>query len=98
MQRPTFLVRCKDCGDSFSRPVHSDFAYGQAWFSTSDGRRHADVNGLAEFPCRVGRFVTDDDFWDALASLADPIDGQPLVADRPCPNCGSTNLDSWPDE
>ncbi|MDF1747005.1 MAG: hypothetical protein P1V19_25160 [Gimesia sp.] len=95
MQRPTFLARCGECGDSFSRPEQSDFAYGQRLFSTSDGHRHAEVNGLDEFPCRVDWFVADNDFWHVLARLADPIDGQTLVVDRPCPNCGSTNLESW---
>lgn len=98
MQRPTHRVLCLECGESFSHPTLSDFAYGQGWFSTPDGRRHAQVNGLAEFPSRVGRFVEDDDFWNALARLADPIDGQRLVNDTRCPHCGSTNLDSWPDE
>ena len=98
MQRPTFLARCAKCATSFSRPEQSDFAYGTLLFSTSDGRRHAEVNALEEFPSRVGRLVAEDDFWDALARLADPIHGQTLVADRPCPHCGSTHLADWAGE
>jgi hypothetical protein len=55
-------------------------------------------NALEEFPSRVGRMVAGDHFLDALARLADPIEGQTLVPKRPCPKCGSTHLKDWDGE
>lgn len=94
MHRPTFLACCADCGSSFSRPELSDSSYGTVLFSTSDGQHHAHTSAFDEFQLRVERLATDEDFWDTLARLADPVNGQTLVADRPCPQCGSTNLKS----
>lgn len=95
MCQPTFLARCAGCGSSFSRPEISDFGYGMMLFSTSDGRHHKKASAFGEFQRRVGRLTTVGDFRDALARLADPIAGQKLVAVRPCPHCGSTELKSW---
>ena len=91
---PVFYARCAACNSAFSRPELSDHQYGTVLLSTTDGKHHALLSGLDEFPKRISRFVGLD-LWQVLARLADPLNGLNLVVDRPCPACGSTELESW---
>ena len=90
---PIFLARCAACNSTFSRPELSDHEYGTVLLSTADGKHHALLSGLSGFPERVKRLV-ELDLWHVLARLADPLNGLILVFDRPCPGCGSTELES----
>ena len=91
---PIFLAKCAACNAVFSRPELPDQEYGAVMLSTADGKHHAYLTAFDEFPTRL-RTLIKSDFWKTLSRLADPIHGSILVLDRPCPECGSTELESW---
>jgi len=97
---PTFAALCADCGKPFGHPLLGDFSYGEAIFHTADGKHCAGVDAFGPFAQRVYALFKSNNhkpgtFWEVLASLADPIAGQPLTTSIHCPNCGSKNLASW---
>ena len=97
---PTFAALCADCRESFGHPLLSDFSYGENIFYTVDGKHCASTDAFGPFAQRVHALFKSNNcksgtFWEVLASLADPIAGQPLTPSIRCPHCGSTNLASW---
>jgi len=94
----TFQAKCHQCSASFSHPSLGDFSYGENLFFTGDGKHSVYANAFDEFPKKVRQLLGDEDpsqFWNVLASLADPISEQPLIQKLVCPHCGSTSLESW---
>ncbi len=93
-----FEAQCANCTRDFSHPSLGDFAYGEVLLCTMDGRHHAFVSGLSDFAERVRALIPPTgigSFWSILASLADPICGQPLSSAIRCPHCASANIAYW---
>lgn len=91
----TFAAECANCGKHFSHPLLGDFSYGEAILCTADGKHFATVSAFEPFAQRVAPLVNSGTIWPVLASLADPIAGQPLKSSVRCPQCGSGKLKSW---
>ncbi|MGR6118748.1 MAG: hypothetical protein ACU4EP_00005 [Candidatus Nitrosoglobus sp.] len=53
------------------------------------------MSAFEPFSQRVTALVKSGTIWSVLASLADPIAGQPLKSSVHCPQCGSGNMKSW---
>ena len=95
---PTFEAKCARCASQFGHPSFGDFTYGENIFYTIDGKQKAWVSAFSTFPQRVTSVLDSSrskDFWDILASFADPIMGQKLVARIVCPNCTSDCMEYW---
>ncbi|HXA47941.1 MAG TPA: hypothetical protein VNW52_09955 [Burkholderiaceae bacterium] len=94
----TFEAKCAKCGSQFEHPSFGDFTYGEIILYTIDGLQKAWANAFSAFPQRVKSMLDpprSKKFWEILASVADPIDGQKLVAKIVCPNCASDHMDYW---
>jgi len=95
---PAFEAKCAQCASQFDHPGIGDFTYGENIFYTIDGRQKVWVSALSTFPQRVISMLDPSrskKLWDILASLADPVDGQKLVARIVCPYCASDHMDYW---
>lgn len=95
---PSFTAKCQKCGYIFLRPSLGDHVYGKKILSTLDGKIYAIVDAFDDFPQRLATLLGhtfQENFWDIVAFLADPIAGQPLVAKIICPNCLSNALSFW---
>ena len=95
---PTFEAKCAKCASQFDHPTFGDFTYGEIIFYTIDGKQKAWASAFATFPQRVKSMLDSSrpkDFWGILASFADPIMGQKLVAHLVCPNCTSDCIEYW---
>lgn len=91
----TFAAECANCGQHFSHPYLGELSYGEAILCTADGKHFAMVSAFEPFAQRVAPLVKTGTIWSVLASLADPIAGQPLKSSVQCPHCGSGKLKSW---
>lgn len=94
----TFEAKCAGCGESFQHPSFGDFSYGENILYAASGRNQVWVSAFSEFPQRLKSLLDTSlskKFWDILASLADPIEGQKLVAKITCPYCSSDRLEYW---
>lgn len=94
----TFEAKCAGCGRLFEHPSFGDFAYGENILYTTSGKRQAWVSAFSQFPQRLRGLLDTSQikrFWDILASLADPLEDQKLVAKIICPDCSSDRLDYW---
>ncbi len=90
--------KCADCEHVFGHPSLGDFAYGEVVLSTVDGKHYATADAFGKFAQRVDALVKSDasrSLWPLLASLADPIGGQPLTHSICCPHCASDKLEYW---
>ena len=95
---PTFEAKCARCASQFDHPIFGDFTYGEIIFYTIDGKQKAWASAFSAFPQRVKSMIDSSrsrQFWDILASFADPIMGQKLVARIVCPNCTSDCMEYW---
>lgn len=95
---PTLEATCRPCGGTFNHPSLGDFPYGEAVLCSVDGKSYATADAFCAAARHVRSTLATDDgraFWTALATLADPIDGQALTATIRCPHCGSDDLASW---
>ena len=91
-------AKCARCHRTFGYPTLSDFAYGEMVLCTLDGKHQALVNAFGEFAQQVSALLesgNNGQFWEVLASLADPLAGQSLTPTKRCPHCGSSDLQSW---
>jgi Zn finger protein HypA/HybF involved in hydrogenase expression len=94
----TFDAKCAGCGKPFEHPSFGDFSYGENILYAASGRNQAWASAFSEFPQRLKSLLDTSQskkFWDILASLADPIEGQKLVAKITCPHCSSDRLEYW---
>ena len=100
-QMATCKSKCASCGKVFGSPHLGDFAYGQAILTGTRGSARAYLHAIDNEACEiVGSLIPDadtDTFWEVVARLADPIDGQSLTMSHVCPYCQSSDVDSWPD-
>ncbi len=95
---PTFEAVCRLCGRTFSHPSLGDFAYGEAVLCSASGKHYATVDAFTAVAQRVGSTLASSGhgaLWEALAALADRIDGEALTASIRCPHCSSDDLVSW---
>jgi hypothetical protein len=93
-----FEAQCANCASHFSHPSLGDFAYGEVFLCTLDGNHYATVSAFTDFSQRVKALMgpgAENSLWSILASLADPISGQPLSSGIRCPHCASDNLAYW---
>jgi hypothetical protein len=94
----TFEAKCGACGYTFFAPSLGNQAYGEAIFTTSDGRLHALADGFQEFPKRLADLLPASgpkQYWSTLASLADPLNGQGMVSGLVCPSCSASKMTFW---
>ena len=95
---PTFEAKCARCKSQFGHPSFGDFTYGENIFYTIDGKQKVWVSAFSTFPQRVNSVLDSSrskGFWDILATFADPVIGQELVARIVCPNCSCDRMDFW---
>ena len=91
-------AKCASCGCLFGHPSLGDLAYGEAVLCTADGKHYATVDAWSGFSQGVMHLVKQSGaslLWPVLASLADPIAGQPLTYSIRCPDCASDSLQYW---
>ena len=91
-------AKCARCHQVFGYPTLSDFAYGEMVFCTIDGKHHVLASAFDEFAQRVSDLLEageKQNYWGVLASLADPVGGQPLSTQKRCPHCCSSHFQYW---
>jgi hypothetical protein len=93
----TFQTTCADCSHTFPAPALSDFAYAQFLLHGSSGATHAFLDAANEPACDIVKSHLpsthpSDRFIHVMASIADPIHGQPLTPHLTCPHCHSRRI------
>jgi hypothetical protein len=91
-------AECGQCGCRFQHPWLGDFSYGEAVFATADGSSFAIASAQSPFARRVAALVSTHQarrFWEVLAGLADPLEGQALLCGLVCPWCFSREIARW---
>lgn len=94
---PTFEAKCASCGQTFEHPSLGP-AYGEAILCSFDGKHYAWASVFSELPQKIRVLLqgaTTNEFWEAVAHLADPVLGQELVIPIHCSHCASTNIKFW---
>jgi hypothetical protein len=95
---PLLEAKCASCGRLFSHPSLGDFSYGEAVLCSVDGKHHATIDAFGDFAQRVKALLNSSvagSLWPLLASLADPVAGQPWAHTIHCPHCTSNSLEYW---
>lgn len=100
MEVPTFKAKCAACSSEFAYPEFSDFSYGDFLFVGVNGGvfAHFTAPGHPVSELVTAALPSGASFPAVCAAVADPIEGQALVAKRQCPTCHSSRWEYWQGE